>query len=122
MRGTFSASATSDTDSCSLSAPTGSQEYPAVAPLPLILAVTKDPQGRTVFAFTGVRATLGNPYFGSGCSTSLTGEPDGDTTNLTYVKPSVFRKKRFTVRIAGASTEAGITYRYSTVFKFAKVH
>src|SRR5215208_481615 len=121
VRGTFTASATSDTDSCSLSAPTGSEEYPAVAPLPLILAVTKDPQGRTVFAFTGVHATLGNPYFGSGCSTSLTGEPDGDTTNLTRVKPSIFRKKRFTIRIAGASTEAGITYRYSTVFKFTKV-
>ena len=120
VRGTFAASASSDTDSCSLVAPTGSAEYPAVAPQPLMLAVTKDPQGRTAFAFTGMHATLGNPYFGSGCSTSLTGEPDGDTTNLTYVKPSLFRKKRFTVRLAGASSEGGIAYRYSTVFKFAR--
>jgi hypothetical protein len=121
VRGTFTASATSDTDSCSLSAPTGSEEYAAIAPQPLILAVTKDPQGKTAFAFTGVHATLGNPYFGSGCSTSLTGEPDGDTTNLKRIKASLFRKKRFTIRFGGASTEGGITYRYSTVFKFARV-
>jgi hypothetical protein len=121
VRGTFAASASSDTDSCSLVAPTGSDEYPAVAPQPLMLAVSKDPQGRTAFAFTGVHATLGNPYFGSGCSTSLTGEPDGDTTNLTYVKPSLFRKRRFTVRLAGASSEGGIAYRYSTVFKFVRL-
>ena len=121
VRGTFTASASSDTDSCSLSAPTGSQEYPAVAPQPLILAVSKDPQGKPTFAFTGVHATLGNPYFGSGCSTSLTGEPDPDDTNLKRVSSSLFRKKHFTIRFGGASTEAGITYKYSTVFKFAKV-
>ena len=121
VRGTFNASASSDTDSCSLTAPTGTTEYPAIAPQPLILAVSKDPQGKTVFAFTGVLATLGNPYFGSGCSTSLTGEPDSDTTNLKRISPSLFRKRRFTIRIAGASTEGGIAYRYSTVFKFAKV-
>jgi hypothetical protein len=120
VRGTFAANASSDIDSCSLSAPTGSTEYPAVVPQPLILAVTKDPQGRTVFAFTGARATLGNPYFGTGCNTSLTGEPDGDVVNLTRVKPSLFRKKRFTVRVAGVSNEGGITYRYSTVFKFVR--
>lgn len=121
VRGVFQAQASSDIDSCSLTAPTGSTEYPAVAPLPLILALTKDPQGRPTFVFTGARATLGNPYFGTGCSTSLTGEPDGDITNLKRVKASLFRKKRFTIRIAGSSSEGGIAYTYSTVFKFARV-
>jgi hypothetical protein len=121
VKGVFEAQASSDIDSCSLSAPTGSAEYPAVAPMPLILALTKDPQGRPTFAFTGARATLGNPYFGTGCSTSLTGEPDSDTTNLKRVKASLFRKKRFTIRLAGSSFEGGIAYKYSTVFKFARV-
>lgn len=121
VKGVFDAQASSDTDACSLSAPTGSEEYSAVAPMPLILALTKDPQGRPTFAFTGARATLGNPYFGTGCSTSLTGEPDGDITNLKRVKASLFRKKAFTLRIAGSSAEGGIAYRYSTVLKFKRV-
>jgi len=121
VRGVFDAQATSQTDSCTLHAPTGSTEYSAIAPQPLILAVAKDPQGRVNFAFTGVHATLGNPYFGSGCSTSLTGEPDGDTTNLKPIKASLFRKKRFTIRIAGSSTDGGIAYKYSTVFKFKRI-
>ena len=121
VKGVFDAQASSDTDSCGLSAPTGSEEYPAVAPMPLILALTKDPQGRPTFAFTGIRATLGNPYFGSGCSTSLTGEPDSDVTNLKRVKGSLFRKKAFTIRLAGSTAEGGIAYRYSTVLKFKRV-
>ena len=121
VSGVFQAQASSGIDSCSLTAPTGSEEYSAIAPQPLILALTKDPEGRPTFAFTGVHATLGNPYFGTGCSTSLTGEPDGDITNLKRVKASLFRKKRFTIRIAGSSFEGGIAYRYSTVFKFARV-
>jgi hypothetical protein len=121
VKGVFQAQASSDIDSCSLSAPTGTEEYPAVAPMPLMLALTKDPQGRPTFAFTGVHATLGNPYFGTGCSTSLTGEPDADITNLKRVKASLFRKKRFTLRFAGSSNDGGIAYRYSTVFKFKRV-
>ena len=121
VRGVFDAQASSDTDSCSLSAPTGSEEYRAVAPMPLILALTKDPQGRPAFAFTGSRATLGNPYFGTGCNTPLTGEPDGDVTNLKRVKASLFRKKAFTIRLAGSTAEGGIAYRYSTVLKFKRV-
>jgi hypothetical protein len=121
VKGVFTAQASSDTASCSLSAPTGSEEYPAVAPMPLLLALSKDPQGRPTFVFTGVHATLGNPYFGTGCSTSLTGEPDGDVTSLKRVKASLFSKKAFTLRFAGSSAEGGITYRYSTVFKFKRV-
>jgi hypothetical protein len=121
VKGVFDAQASSDLDSCSLSAPTGSEEYAAVAPMPLILALSKDPQGRPTFAFTGVHATLGNPYFGTGCSTSLTGEPDGDITNLKRVKASLFRKKAFTLRFQGSSADGGIAYRYSTVLKFKRV-
>jgi hypothetical protein len=121
VKGVFDTQASSDTDSCSLSAPTGSEEYRAVAPMPLILALTKDPQGRPTFAFTGIRATLGNSYFGTGCSTSLAGEPDTDVTNLKRVKASLFRKTAFTIRLAGSTAEGGIAYRYSTVLKFKRV-
>jgi hypothetical protein len=121
VKGVFEAQASSDIDSCSLSAPTGSEEHPAVAPMPIILALTKDPQGRPTFAHTGAFATLGNPYFGTGCSTSLTGEPDADTVNLERVTASLFRKKAFTLRFAGSSADGGIAYRYSTVLKFKRV-
>jgi hypothetical protein len=111
----------SDTDACSLSAPTGSEEFSAVAPQPVMLALSQDPQGRPTFVFTGVHATLGNPYFGTGCSTSLTGEPDPDVTSLKRVKASLFRKKAFTLRFAGSTADGGIAYRYTTVFKFKRV-
>jgi len=121
VKGVFDAQASTELDACSLSAPTGSEEYSAVAPMPLMLALSTDPHGRPTFAFTGIHATLGNPYFGTGCSTSLTGEPDGDVTNRKRVKASLFRKKAFTLRFSGSSADGGITYRYSTVFKFKRV-
>ena len=122
VTGAFDAQASSDIDSCTLSAPTGSAEYPAVAPQPLMLGLNKDPDdGRPAFVFTGVHATLGNPYFGTGCTTSVTGEPDPETTSLEYVKPSLFRKKAFTLRFAGSTMEGGIAYRWSTTLKFKRV-
>ena len=122
VRGTFAAQASSDIDSCSLTAPTGSDEYPAVAPAPLMLGLNKDPDnGKPVFVFTGQHATLGNPYFGTGCNTSVSAEPDGDVTTLEYVKPALFRKKSFSLKLAGSSMEGGIAYRWTTVFKFKRV-
>lgn len=122
VNGTFAAQASSDIDSCSLTAPTGSDEYPAVAPAPLMLGLDKDPDnGKPVFVFTGRHATLGNPYFGTGCNTSVSAEPDGDVTSLKYVKPALFRKKSFSLKLAGSSMEGGIAYRWTTVFKFKRV-
>jgi hypothetical protein len=122
VSGAFAAQASSDMDSCSLSAPTGSDEYAAVAPSPLMLGLNKDPDtGRPAFVFTGQQATLGNPYFGTGCNTGVSGEPDPEVTSLKYVKPSLFRKKAFSIRFAGSTMEDGIAYRWSTVFKFKRV-
>lgn len=122
VSGTFAAQASSDMDSCSLTAPTGSDEYAAVAPAPLMLGLNKDPDnGRPAFVFTGRHATLGNPYFGTGCNTSASGEPRGEVTSLKYVKPSLFRKKSFSLKLAGSTMEGGIAYRWTTVFKFKRV-
>jgi hypothetical protein len=122
VSGVFDAQASSDMDSCSLSAPTGSAEYPAVAPQPLMLGLNKDPDnGKPAFVFTGVHTTLGNPYFGTGCNTSVTGEPRPETTSLKHVKLALFRKKSFTLRFAGSTMEGGIAYRWTTVLKFKRV-
>ena len=122
VNGVFAAQASSDIDSCSLTAPTGSDEYGMVAPAPLMLGLNKDPDtGKPAFVFTGQHATLGNPYFGTGCNTSVSAEPDGDVTSLKYVKPSLFRKQAFSIKLAGSTMEGGIAYRWTTVFKFKRV-
>lgn len=122
VRGTFAAQATTDWPaSCSLTAPTGSMEYPAVAPMPVMLSIARDPQGRPVVAFTGMHATLGNPYFGTECSTSNSAEPDGDITQLKRIKASIFKRRLITLRFAGQTSEEGIAYRWSTVFKLKRI-
>jgi hypothetical protein len=51
----------------------------------------------------------------------VSAEPDPETTSLKYVKPSLFRKKSFSLKLAGSSMEGGIAYRWTTVFKFKRV-
>jgi hypothetical protein len=122
VRGVFAAQASSDIDSCALTAPTGSAEYGMVAPAPVMLGLNRDPDtGKPAFVFTGQQATLGNPYFGTGCNTGVSGEPDGDVTALKHVKTSLFRKKAFSIKLAGSSMEDGIAYRWTTIFKFKRV-
>lgn len=122
VNGTFAAQASSDTASCGLTAPTGSDEYGMVAPGPVMLGLNRHPQtGRPAFVFTGQQATLGNPYFESGCRTGVSGEPEAETTAMKDVRPSLFRKKSFSIRLAGSTIEDGIAYRWSTVFKFKRV-
>lgn len=122
IRGTFTAQATTDWPAtCNLTAPTGTNEYPAASPEPFMIAIAKDPQGRTTVAFLAMHASLGNGYFGTECSTSLTGQPDGDMTSLKRVSPSIFKRRRITLRFAGATNEGGIAYRWSTVFKLKRV-
>ena len=122
VAGTFAAQASSDTASCGLTAPTGSDEYGMVAPAPVMLGLNKEPDsGKPAFVFTGQQATLGNPYFESGCRTSITGEPEAEKTALKSVKPSLFRRKSFSIRLAGSTMEDGIAYRWSTVFKFKRL-
>jgi hypothetical protein len=71
--------------------------------------------------FLGTQATLGNPYFGTECSTSLTGEPDADTTAVKVVSPRLFTRKRITLKYAGATNQDGIAYEWSTTFKLKRV-
>jgi hypothetical protein len=87
------------------------------------LTIGPDPNGsgRTFATFLGTQATLDNPYFGTECSTSLTGEPDADTTELKAVSPKLFKRKTVTLMYAGATNEGGIAYRWSTVFKLKRV-
>ena len=124
VRGTFTGRATTDwPGNCSLTAPTGSEEFSAVAPDLVPLTIGPDPNGTgaTFATFLGQQATLGNPYFGTECSTSLTGEPDADKTSLKAVSPKLFKRKKVTLRFKGSTNEGGIAYTWSTVFKLKRV-
>jgi hypothetical protein len=124
VRGTFTATATTDwPGSCSLSAPAGSEEYSAVAPDLVPLTIGPDPNGTgaTFAAFLGSQASLSNPYFGTECSTSTTGEPSLDATSLKRVSPKLFKRRAITLKYAGATNDGAIAYRWSTVFKLKRV-
>jgi hypothetical protein len=66
-------------------------------------------------------ASIDNPYFGSECSTSSTGEPDIDTTHLIFVPKTVFARPVVTLRFAGAPSSGGIVYRWSTTIKLKRI-
>jgi len=91
VRGVFRAQATSNRPGdYSLAAPTGSKKYPAVAPAAFPLTIAADPKAKgRVLVIQGpgfnVYATLGNPYFPSECSTSITGEPEPEETSMKSV-------------------------------------
>jgi hypothetical protein len=124
VRGTFTGSATTDwPGNCSLTAPTGSDEFSAVAPDLVPFTIGPDPNGtgKTFATFLGTQATLGNPYFGTECSTSNSAEPDADVTSLKPVSPKLFRKKKITLKYAGSTNDEGIAYKWSTVFKLKRV-
>jgi hypothetical protein len=128
IRGVFTAEARSNRGKppCKLTALTGSKKYPAAAPGPFQLFVTQDPKSRNrVVVVHGIagnfHATLGNPYFGTECSTSLTGEPDDDETAIKSVPKRTFRKKTVVIRYAGASNQHGLAYRWSTTFTLKRI-
>jgi hypothetical protein len=124
VRGTFTGTAATDwPGNCSINAPTGSDEFSAVAPDLVPLTIGPDPNGtgKTFATFLGQQATLGNPYFGTECSTSLTGEPDANTTAIKPVSPKLFKHKKITLRFKGSSNQDGIAYTWSTVFKLKRV-
>ena len=124
VQGTFTGRATTDWPAtCSLTAPTGSSEYPAVAQSALTLTIGPDPDGsgKTYASFMGTQASLGNPYFGSECSTNVSGEPDSELTAMKAVSPALFKRKTVTLRFAGSTSDDGIAYKWSTVIKLKRV-
>jgi hypothetical protein len=127
VTGVFTAEATTNRPGqCTLRAPTGSRDYPAVAPGPFMLAVGPDPRSRTraVVAIglgAASPASLSNPYFASECSTSITGEPDADTMHVFRVARSVFRKATITLRSSGSTNRSGIAYTWSTTITLKKI-
>lgn len=128
VRGVFTAQATTNRPEgrCSLTAPTGSKKYGLVAPGPFQFSVAPDPKSRNrVLVVHGlgfnVHATLGNAYFPSECSTSISGEPDSDRTMLKSVPKSTFRQRTVVIRYAGATNEEGIAYRWSTTFTLKRI-
>lgn len=128
IRGVFTAEARSNRGKppCKLTAPTGSKKYPAVAPGPFQLIIGPDPKSpnrvQVVHGLAGnVHATLGNPYFGSECSTSLTGEPDADRIAIKSVPKSTFRQKTVVIRYVGSTNKSGISYRWSTTFTLKRI-
>ena len=109
-----------------MTAPTGTKEYPAAAPGPFLLAIVPDPKSSSrVLVSYGVwvmlHASLSNPYFGTECSTSVSGEPDVDLLTVKSVPKSVFRQKVVVLRYAGATSKEGIVYRWSTTFTLKRI-
>ena len=130
VRGTFTAIADSQfgghPNHCQLSAPTGSAQYPAVAPHKFPVTIAQDPSApRRALVAIGpggdVYATLGNPYFGTECSTDISGEPDSDVTDLKSVPKSLFTHRLVTLKFAGSTNKDGIAYSWSTVIKLKRI-
>jgi hypothetical protein len=127
IRGVFKAEASTNRPGrCTLTAPTGSKKYGLVAPAAFQFGVAPDPKSANrVLAVHGlgfnIHATLGNPYFGSECSTSLTGEPDADDMMGKSVPKSTFRQKRVVLRYVGSRSANKIVYRWSTTFTLKRI-
>ncbi|MDQ2984750.1 MAG: hypothetical protein M3R70_12655 [Actinomycetota bacterium] len=129
VRGVYTADATTNWNGgtqCHLSAPTGSQDYPATAPGDFMFGIGPHPSinGRLLAAWSlgmAIYASLGNGYFGTECSTSLTGEPDIDDTHGVIVPKSVIGKNRITIRSRGSSVDHGIKYSWTTTFVLKKI-
>ena len=106
---------------CQLTVATGSKDYPAVAPGPFMLAIGPDPAApsRAIVGIglgSSVYATLGASSYVN-CATSLTGEPDVDTTSLTSIPKKALGRPIITVRFAGHTNTDGIDYTWSTTIK-----
>ena len=130
VRGTFTARATTNfggrTNDCGLSVPTGSKDYPAVAPGRFPVTIAQDPSApRRALVGLGpggdVYATLSNPYFGTECSTDVSGEPDNDVTQLKSFPKSLFTHRLVTLKFAGSTNKDGIAYSWSTVIKLKRI-
>jgi hypothetical protein len=128
VRGVYNATARSNRAGgrCSLSAPTGSRKYPAVAPGAFQLSLGVDPKSPNRLLFTqgpglNVHATLGNPYFPSECATTISGEPSVDTLLTRSLPKGTFTQRTVVVRFGGATSKEHIAYRWSTVFTFRRV-
>ena len=124
VQGVFSGSASGAWgEPCSLSAPTGSTEFAAVAPEAFELQVQPDPAkpSRLSVVFNGRHASLGNPYFGSECSTSVDAEPDLRRTQTLSVAKSAFKRKTVTLKWTGSTSEDGLAYRWSTTIVLKRV-
>lgn len=103
---------------CAWTARTGDEQYPGVAPEPFELLVAPDSRkpGRTSVSFTAARASLGNGYLGTECSTSIGAEPGTDVTNAKSVAPKTFKQRKVTLRFKGETHDEGIDYTWSTTF------
>src|SRR3990170_1797628 len=127
VRGAFKAEArTPDNPPCSLTAPTGTKEYPAAAPGPFQLVISPDPKSSSrVLVAYGVWvnqfASLSNGYFGPECSTSVSGQPNTDLLTVKSVPKSLFRQKVVVIRYTGATNKEGTVYRWSTTFTLKRI-
>jgi hypothetical protein len=127
VRGVFKAEATTrDNPPCSLVAATGTTEYPAAAPGPFVLAIAPDPKSssRVLVAYgvwVTLFASLSNGYFGTECSTTVSGEPSTDLLTVKSVPKSLFRQQVVVIRYAGATNKEGIVYRWSTTFTLKRI-
>ena len=123
VTGAYTVAVTTDRPGhCAFTSRTGDTDHPLTAPGRLMLSVGPHPDDarKTAVSFTGVHATLANPYLGSECTTSVSGEPGPGETSLRTVPRTLFQRKRFTLRFTGATSREGVTYRWATTFRFVR--
>jgi opacity protein-like surface antigen len=109
---------------CAWTAGTNDQTYRGEGPGSFELGVgpDKDNPGKAyVVLFSAKRASLGNGYLGTECSTSLDGEPAIEATNGKTVSPGLFKKKTVTLNFAGSTNEEGIAYSWNTKIVLKRV-
>jgi opacity protein-like surface antigen len=111
-------------NNCTLTAPTGSSEFPAVAPDGASVTLTqKTRRSRVKVGWVFPMAALENPYFGTGCSHPDTVFPD-DSFFIGSVPAATLRKKRFT--LVNAHTPGGkygnYTWRTAVTLKRVKTY
>jgi hypothetical protein len=106
-------------NNCSLTAPTGSSDYPAVAPSSaMITMIQKRRNGPVTVGFVFPMASLENPYFGTGCSHPDTVFPDDKYFIRTYPLKT-FQHKRFTLVDSGAPGGKYGNYKWKTSITLA---
>jgi hypothetical protein len=104
---------------CTIVAPTGDQDFPAVAPDQVYIAMQQKKRQVTV-AWSFPMASLTNAYFGTGCSHPDTEFPESSFF-VNKVPAKQFRKKKLTLVNQGAPGGKYGNYRWRTAVTLKRV-
>ena len=111
----------SNDSTCSLTAPTGSSDYPAVAPESVsVNFIQKSRNGSVQVGWNFPMASLQNAYFGTECSHPDAEFPD-DKYFLDRISAKTLRKKKFTLVNSGTPGGKYGNYTWRTTVTLQRV-